>query len=72
MAMDSNTPHRVYFNTGAFPERDRFPAMRQEFARQLLMIDAINRSAAPFSARFEIDCLLSDAAVQHVSLALIP
>jgi hypothetical protein len=71
MVMDSSTHGRIYFNTAAFPVRDRFPALREEFARQLLTIDAINRSTAPFSTRFEIDCLLSDAAVQHVSLALI-
>jgi AraC-like DNA-binding protein len=52
--MDSNTFDRIYFNTDALPERDRFPAVREEFARRLLTIDAVNRSAEPFCAKFDI------------------
>jgi hypothetical protein len=53
--MDSSGADRIYFDTDALPERDRFPAVREEFARQLLTIDATNRSAKAFSAKFDIN-----------------
>ena len=53
--MDSSGADRIYFDTDALPERDRFPAVCEEFARQLLTIDAINRSTKTFSAKFDIN-----------------
>jgi AraC-like DNA-binding protein len=63
--MASATSDRIYFNTDALPERDRFPAVREEFARQLLRVDCTNRSEIPFAARFNI------SRVGHLALAYI-
>ena len=52
--MNSSAPDRIYFNTEALPERDRFPAVREEFARQLLAVDCTKRGASPFSAKFDV------------------
>jgi AraC-like DNA-binding protein len=52
--MESPPSGRIYFNTDGLPERDRFPATCEEFSRRLLALDCVNRSAAPFSALFDI------------------
>ena len=54
--MDGAAPGHIYFNTDALPQRDRFPAVREEFARRLLAIDVNTDDPAAFSAVFDIKC----------------
>jgi len=49
-----NSTGRIRFCTDALPQRDRFPAVREEFARRLLAIETINHNAADFSTTFDI------------------
>lgn len=52
--MDGHGLKRVHFDTRQLRERDRFPAVREELARQLLTVDCVNRSTKSFSAEFDI------------------
>jgi AraC-like DNA-binding protein len=64
--MDSNEPGRILFSTEALPERDRFPMVCEEFARRLLTVDCVNRSADPFEAMFDIHCV-GRLAIAHIN-----
>jgi AraC-like DNA-binding protein len=46
--MDSSRAGRIYFNTDALPERDRFPAFCEEFVRRRTALDIVRRGEGPF------------------------
>ncbi len=46
--MDTATPARVYFNTDALPQRDRFPAFCEEMFRHIIGADIAQLGPAPF------------------------
>jgi AraC-like DNA-binding protein len=47
-AMDSPPPSRMYFDTDALPERDRFPAFCEEFVRRRTALDIVRRGETAF------------------------
>jgi AraC-like DNA-binding protein len=53
--MDSSAPGRIYFNTDALPERDRFPAFCEEFVRRHTSLDIVRPdNGRPFSGAIEL------------------
>lgn len=52
--MDNNPPNRIYFNTDALPERDRFPAFCEGMFRHVIGADILELGQAPFSGTLEI------------------
>jgi AraC-like DNA-binding protein len=46
--MDNPPPSRMYFDTDALPERDRFPAFCEEFVRRRTALDIVRRSETAF------------------------
>jgi AraC-like DNA-binding protein len=53
--MDTTAPGRVYFNTDALPERDRFPAYCEEMIRRYAALDIVARNnVANFRASIEL------------------
>jgi AraC-like DNA-binding protein len=62
-----STPSRLLrLSTDMLPERDRFPAFREEFARRVLMMDVIDRSGG--RPRIEVTFLpLGPVAIGHLA-----
>ncbi len=48
--MDNTAPGRLYFNTDALPERDRFPMYCEEIGRRYIGLDFRTRDQSQFSA----------------------
>jgi AraC-like DNA-binding protein len=48
--MDNSAPGRLYFNTDALPERDRFPTYCEEIGRRYVGLDFRTRDQSKFSA----------------------
>jgi AraC-like DNA-binding protein len=55
--MDTAVSGRIRFNTGSLPQRDRFPAVREEFARRLLRIEVNSPNPAAYAATFDLRCI---------------
>ena len=52
--MDSITPGRLYFDTDAFPERDRFPAFCEGMFRHIVGADIAKIGPAPFRGTLDV------------------
>jgi AraC-like DNA-binding protein len=52
--MDANRPDRIFFNTDALPERDRFPAFCEEMFRHVIGADIERLGSMPFRGVLEI------------------
>ena len=52
--MDNNAPGRLYFNTDALPERDRFPMYCEEIGRRYVGLDFRTQDRSRFSAKLAL------------------
>jgi AraC-like DNA-binding protein len=52
--MDGNPPKRMYFNTDALPERDRFPMYCEEIVRRYAGLDLRTEDSSRFYAALEL------------------
>jgi hypothetical protein len=52
--MDNNAPGRVYFNTDALPERDRFPMYCEEIGRRYVGLDFRTQDQSRFRAKLAL------------------
>jgi AraC-like DNA-binding protein len=52
--MDNNAPGRLYFNTNALPERDRFPMYCEEIGRRYIGLDFRTQDQSRFSAKLAL------------------
>jgi AraC-like DNA-binding protein len=52
--MDNNAPGRLYFNTDALPERDRFPVYCEEIGRRYIGLDFRTQDQSQFSAKLTL------------------
>ena len=52
--MDNNAPGRLYFNTDALPERDRFPMYCEEIGRRYVGLDFRTQDQSRFSAKLAL------------------
>lgn len=52
--MGDNNPDRIFFDTDALPERDRFPAFCEEMFRRIVGADIVQRGSMPFRGMLEI------------------
>jgi AraC-like DNA-binding protein len=54
--MDNSAPGRLYFNTDALPERDRFPMYCEEIGRRYVGLDFRTQDQSQFSATLSLQC----------------
>jgi AraC-like DNA-binding protein len=52
--MDADKTDRIAFNTDALPERDRFPAFSEEYARRYTGLDFVRRDKSEFRGTIEL------------------
>ena len=52
--MDGSKSARIFFNTDALPERDRFPAFCEEVFRRVIGADIVQLGPMPFRGMLEI------------------
>jgi AraC-like DNA-binding protein len=52
--MDNNAPGRLYFNTDALPERDRFPVYCEEIGRRYIGLDFRTQDQSRFNAKLAL------------------
>jgi AraC-like DNA-binding protein len=52
--MNNDASGRLYFNTDALPERDRFPAFCEGMFRHIVGADIVQRGSAPFRGTLDV------------------
>lgn len=52
--MTNNNSDRLFFNTDALPERDRFPAFCEEMFRRIIGSDIVEHGLVPFRGALQL------------------
>jgi AraC-like DNA-binding protein len=68
--MDNTAPGRLYFNTDALPERDRFPTYCEGIGRRYIGLDFRTRDESRFSATLSLQRAGAIDVLHSISVAL--